>query len=294
MRIALIADSHLSPRAPECIANWQAARVAVERLGIDLTVHLGDISLDGQNDSKDLTFAAARVREWPTEMRCVPGNHDLGDGSGEAPLNQRLLAAYRGLFGPDRWWVNAGAWRLVGINAQLLGTGSPEEAEQWRWLEELASAPQTPMPTMLFLHRPAAPRPGDPKVLGRYVVERARHRLLRGPLHPTLRAVVSGHTHQTLDATEDGVRHLWIPSSAFVMPDWMQTRVGEKVVGLGLLELEGGSLRFDLWCPEGMLRHDLSLMPVFRAAAAPSVMGPRSTSSRNASSRETSGELAPN
>jgi len=32
MRIALITDSHLSPRAPECVANWHVAWRAVERL----------------------------------------------------------------------------------------------------------------------------------------------------------------------------------------------------------------------------------------------------------------------
>ena len=89
MRIALIADSHLSPRAPECVSNWEAARAAVAALGADLTVHLGDISLDGQSVPEDLAFAAARMGEWPTPIRCVPGNHDLGDGSGEAPLDLR-------------------------------------------------------------------------------------------------------------------------------------------------------------------------------------------------------------
>jgi len=41
MRIALIADTHLSARSPECVANWHAARRAVGRLGADLTVNLG-------------------------------------------------------------------------------------------------------------------------------------------------------------------------------------------------------------------------------------------------------------
>ena len=272
MRIALIADSHLSLRAPECIANWNAAGAAIERLGPDLTVHLGDISLDGQNVPQDLAFAAEQVRDWPTAIRCVPGNHDLGDGSGEAPLDPRLLARYRQLLGPDRWCLNAGGWRLMGINAQLLGTGSIEETEQWQWLEARTSGRPTPMSTVLFLHRPLARvRAWDPKDRGRYVVKAARERLLRGPLRSTLRAVVSGHTHQALDVTEDGVRHLWIPSSGFVIPDEMQARVGEKVVGIGLLELEGRTLRFDLWCPDGMLRHDLSLMPALHALEAPSL-----------------------
>ena len=123
MRIALIADTHLSARSPECVANWHAARRAVGRLGADLTVDLGDITLDGQTHGDELAFASRLMQPWPTEMRCVPGNDDLGDGSGESPLDERLLRAYRDIFGPDHWVIKAGDGKLLGINAQLLGTG---------------------------------------------------------------------------------------------------------------------------------------------------------------------------
>jgi len=73
----------LSARSPECVANWHAARRAVERRGANLTVHLGDITLDGQVHSDELAFAARLMQQWHTEVRCMPGNHDLGDGSGE-------------------------------------------------------------------------------------------------------------------------------------------------------------------------------------------------------------------
>lgn len=266
MRIALVADSHLSPRAPECVANWQAATRAVERLSPDLTVHLGDISLDGQTHPEELDFAAELVQGWPTEMRCLPGNHDMGDGSGEAPLDDALLASYRHLFGPDHWSVTVDGWQILGINAQLLGSGTPQEMEQWRWLESLACANAAPTRTALFLHRPLARvRPDDPKDRGRYVARAARERLLDGPLKPTLRLVISGHTHQYLDAVASGVRNVWMPSSAFVLPDEMQARVGEKVVGIGLLELDHETMRFDLCCADGMIRHELSAMPVFQA-----------------------------
>ena len=272
MRIALIADSHLSPRSPECVANWHAARRAVERLASDLTVHLGDISLDGQTRPEELEFAAQLTRRWSTRMLCLPGNHDIGDGSGEEPLDGRLLDAYLRLFGADHWCTAGDRWQLIGINAQLLGSGTPHEERQWRWLDALAAGTSKSTRTALFLHRPLARvRPQDPKRRGRYVAEAARERLLDGPLKRTLRLVVSGHTHQYLDQELRGVRHVWMPSSAFVLPDAMQTRVGEKLVGVGLLELNRETLRFDLWCPDGMIRHDLSTMAVFSdlgAAAA--------------------------
>ena len=268
MRIALISDTHLSPRSPECVANWHAARRAVERLRPDATVHLGDITLDGQRHGDELAYAAALVQRWPTEMRCLPGNHDMGDASGEAALDGALLANYQRLFGADRWSVTIDGWQLLGINAQLLGSDTPQELEQWRWIDKMAVSLQHGTRTALFLHRPMVRVvPNDENKKGRYIADTACDRLLSGPLSHTLKLVVSGHTHQYLDRIVAGVRHVWMPSAGFVLPDEMQLRVGEKVVGLGLLELDADTMRFDLWCPDGMMRHVLSSMAAFQALA---------------------------
>lgn len=266
MRIALIADTHLSTRSPECVANWHAARRAVERLAVNLTIHLGDITLDGQTHGDELAFASRLIQQWPTEMRCVPGNHDLGDGSGEMPLDTRMMGAYRDMFGPDRWVVKAGDWMLLGIDAQLLGSGSAQELALWQWMDDQAIGAGTTSNTALFLHRPVLrPHSGELARKGRYVASGATERLLNGPLKSTLRLVVSGHTHQYLDITVDGVRHVWMPSTAFILPDDMQARIGEKLVGIGLLDFSDGAARFDLWCPDGMTRHDVSTLTFFRA-----------------------------
>lgn len=272
MRIALIADTHLSARSPECVANWHAARRAIKRLGADLTVNLGDITLDGQTHHDELAFASRLMKYWPTEMLCVPGNHDLGDGSGERPLDDRLLRAYADNFGPDRWVARVGRWKLLGINAQLLGSGSAREAELWAWIAEQAGPSPEHAHSALFLHRPVL-RQGSGERLGkgRYVSLAAADRLLRGPLKSTLRLIVSGHTHQYLDVTVDGVRHLWMPSTAYVLPDEMQTRIGEKLVGIGMLELGGDAAHLDLCCPDGMMRHDVSRLKCFRAMSGEAV-----------------------
>lgn len=269
MRVALIADTHLSDRSPECVANWHAARRAVERLDVELTVHLGDITLDAQHEPAELAFAGRLVAAWPTAMRCLPGNHDMGTASGETGFDAQRLAAYELAFGADHWWLRGSGWHLVGLNAQLFGTGSAEEALQWRWLDAAASDFAPGERCALFLHRPLVrPSSGDRVRVGRYVCEAAAERLLGGPLAPSLRLVVSGHTHQYLDFSERGVRHLWIPSSGFVLPDTMQPRIGEKLVGIGVLELHQGDAAFDLWCPDGMVRHDLMGLAPYEALAA--------------------------
>ncbi len=187
MRIALIADTHLSARSPECVANWHAARRAVMRLSADLTIHLGDITLDGQTHTEELAFASRLIEQWPTEMRCVPGNHDLGDGSGERPLSVGLLDAYAKVFGADRWAVRAGNWQMLGINAQLLGSGAEQELALWRWIDDQASSRgSASVHTALFLHRPAwRPSSGELPRKGRYVPREAAERLLMGALQPT-------------------------------------------------------------------------------------------------------------
>jgi 3',5'-cyclic AMP phosphodiesterase CpdA len=281
MRIAVIADSHLSERAPECVSNWDVAAAAVARLGAELTIHLGDISLDGQNHLDELLFAAEAVRRWPTPMLCLAGNHDMGDGSGEVPLDHGRLAHYRRAFGPDRWAVRADRWELIGLNAQLLGTGTPAEDEQWQWLDAHLEQSIEPQHRMLLLHRPLVrPNAVERERRGRYVVEAAARRLLSGGLRDSLRFIVSGHTHQHLDRREANVRHVWMPSTAFVLPDAMQARVGEKVVGLGLIDVTGGSARIDVLVPDGMTRYLLTELAVFAELAhgtAPALQGSTST-----------------
>jgi hypothetical protein len=49
------------------------------------------------------------------------------------------------------------------------------------------------------------------------------------------------------------------------IPDTDQDRVGEKVTGLGLLELKGDEYRFDLVCPDGLARNSFVDQPFYRA-----------------------------
>jgi|SRR5215469_3034323 len=264
MRIALLSDSHLAAIAPACNANWQAVREYVTRCGADLTVHLGDITLDAETDPSQLEVVSAMCDAWPSSLLFLPGNHDIGDNPpapdvpAKHPLDRELLERYRRSFGPDFWTANADGWLIIGLNAQLFGSGSAEEADQWRWLEQCINAAGR-RPVILMQHKPLFQNTRDdarPHI--RYVPMEPRRRLLAMLASLNLRIVFSGHTHQYLDRTFDGVRHIWIPSTSFFIPDNAQERVGEKVTGLGLLEIDGEHYRFDLVCPEGVVRHNLT------------------------------------
>jgi predicted phosphodiesterase len=268
MHLALIADSHLSERAPECVSNWRAAARAVAMSGADLTIHLGDITLDGERRFDEISFAAGLIRHWPTPMCCVLGNHDMGTGSGEQPLHSQAHSRCVAAFGLDRWKLSVQGWTLIGINAQLLGTDSVEASAQHDWVHEVAQRLTKADRVALFIHRPVKrPSIDEGMLSGRYVPTASARWLLDGPLRSALRLVVSGHTHQALDFTADGVRHIWVPSSSFVISDALQKPVGKKVVGLGWLDLDPGRFEYMQLATPGAVEHELTRLGFYNELA---------------------------
>lgn len=250
MRLALIADSHLSIRSPECAANWHAVEQSIAQSDVDATVHLGDLSFDGEHDPSEFEHAAELLEDWPTPIRVVPGNHDVGSGCGEAALSRDSLRRFRRCIGSDWWAFAVQGWWLVGVNAQLFASGTDEEQAQWAWLDGFAQRLSRDDKVVLFTHRPmhrpeqdALPPPG------RYLPEVAATRLVGGPLWPRVRLVVSGHVHQALRCQGRGRDHLWVPSCAFLLPDAQQPRVGIKAVGCTLLDLSDDRLPSELRLP---------------------------------------------
>jgi 3',5'-cyclic AMP phosphodiesterase CpdA len=269
MRIVAVTDSHLAPHAAAFNDNWHAVRAYVKQVQPDLTVHLGDITVDGVKDPSQFAHVQAITAAWPTPLRYLPGNHDIGDNppgpdlvAGE-PLRQSSLDAYRTAFGQDYWSFTADGWCLLGLDAQLMGTGTADEARQWDWLASVLSA-SAGMPAVLFLHKPLFQgSPTDDRPHHRYVPAAPRRRLLELLAAVRLHLVVSGHTHQYRDHRVDGVRHVWLPSTAFFLPDELQDRIGEKVTGLGVIELAPGHVRVDLVCPDGVTRHNVLDYPIY-------------------------------
>jgi 3',5'-cyclic AMP phosphodiesterase CpdA len=270
MRLLLVTDTHLAPGAAPCNENWRAAKDFARGCGADLTVHLGDITLDGTEDPAQHEWALAESADWPTPLRFLPGNHDIGDnppGAGvkaKQPLKLDQLLAYRRSYGSDYWTIDAQPWQVIGLNAQLFGSASAAEAEQWAWLGAcLAEARGRRL--ALLLHKPLfLDDPADASPHIRYVPQPQRRWLMELLAPCDLRLVLSGHAHQFLDRVLDGVRHVWLPSAAFIIPDARQERIGEKVTGLGLLELTPDGHRFELVTPAGMAQHTLD-HPAFDA-----------------------------
>jgi hypothetical protein len=84
----------------------------------------------------------------------------------------------------------------------------------------------------LFVHKPLFDRHEDETALGgRFLNPGSRHRLLAalGTRRPAV--VACGHVHQHRDGDGGGMRCVWAPSTAFVLPDSRQPRYGLKEVG---------------------------------------------------------------
>src|SRR5262249_34840648 len=142
MRIAVVADSHLAPNAHAFNRNWGAVADFVRASDIDVTVHLGDVTVDGLADAEQFGYVRRMTFAWPTPMRYLPGNHDIGDnppGPGVAPehaLDPGRLSDFRAALGPDYWVFAADGWRVIGLDAQLFGSDSAAETAQWAWLSD--------------------------------------------------------------------------------------------------------------------------------------------------------------
>jgi predicted phosphodiesterase len=262
VKIILVTDTHLSSRAPAFNANWEVAKQWIAGQEADAVIHLGDITADGVAHMGEMEFAAGCFAGVNPAPRFVPGNHDIGDPptapgrASEHPLKVERLAQYHEAFGPGCWWFRADGWRCIGLNAQLFGSGEVAEDEQFDWLARLVTESSERL--ALFLHKPLF-RDGwdDGQVHTRYVPSIARERL-RAILPPErLGIVASGHAHQARRLEHDGTAHIWVPSTSFCIPDAAQEKIGEKIVGLVVLKLDGSGFSATFVTPDGMIRHNL-------------------------------------
>lgn len=234
-RVVVVSDSHFSPRTPEAERNWDAVVHRVGNARPDLVIHAGDVSVDGAHRPDELRQARAQLDRLPVPWHIVPGNHDVGDNTlGDDDLTGDRLARWREVFGRDLWRAEVGVWRLVGVNAQLFGTGEPAEDDQWEFLEDVLGEAER---TVFITHKPLTA--GDEELASapsyRFVPSPARGRLQDLCRAGGVEVVVSGHVHQRRRLDAAGMTHLWATTTWAVLPDELQPVIGAK--RCGILEL---------------------------------------------------------
>ncbi len=233
MRIIQISDTHLSVRHKHFAGNNAAIARWLGTEKPDLVINTGDLSMDGARLFDDQAYAAGWHAALGVPVLSVPGNHDVGDLVAFAPtqpVNAERLTQWQGLFGPDMWVHDLPGWRLIGLNAMLMGTGLPEEAAQEAWLRAAVASDSL---VGVFLHKPLfIDRPEEP-ARGYWTVPPApRARVLAILAGCRLAFVSSGHLHIARRLQHDGVEHIWCPAASFVVGPFQEELGGARVPGV--------------------------------------------------------------
>ncbi len=247
MQLIFLSDTHLADDRPFFVSNFHALVAHIADRGAAFVVNGGDVALDGPDNDGHIAHARALHDRLTVPWRAVPGNHDLGNAAAVSgrpprqPITDARRARWRRHFGEEWWTQEVGGWTLVGINAQLMGSGLPAEEEQWQWLAG-ALAAADPRPVGLITHRPLfnegpLQEPTEQGAEGRYLAPEPRRRLLGLIAGSTVRLVASGHAHQFRHTAHDGVDYVWAPSTAFVLPEALQPTLGARDVGFVDIDL---------------------------------------------------------
>ncbi|WP_198174391.1 metallophosphoesterase family protein [Mesorhizobium xinjiangense] len=219
MRVVQISDVHLSRKHGFFVENWWNTVRHVNALSPDLVVITGDLAINGPDEDDELAFARSELARLAPPWRAIAGNHDVGDEPPGQDAKQLIdmprLARWRRTIGADHWAETIGRWRLIGLNAQLYGSGLDAETEQQSWLEEQLTGDGFDG-IGVFLHKPLfIEGMGDPASAA-CVTPVPRERLLSTFAAAPVRFVASGHLHCHTILTHSGIDLIWAPSTAFL------------------------------------------------------------------------------
>ncbi|KAB1111238.1 metallophosphoesterase [Neorhizobium galegae] len=232
MKIIQITDTHFSPEKSHFNGNWAPLLTWIEDSRADLIIHTGDLTVDGADKPEDITFCMDLMRQVSVPMLIVPGNHDVGHLPGSAqPVNAERLERWREFAGEDRWFHDAGEWRLVGLNSLLLGQENEEEEAQFEWLTKTLEG-RNSRRLALFAHKPLfvdEPHEGDTGYWGARPKERARLFDLFAAHDVALFA--SGHLHWAWQGRHENIALTWGPSAAFIIDKLEREMPGERLIG---------------------------------------------------------------
>ena len=237
-RVALVSDTHVNESedrsASPYPANAQAngrARYAFSQINQSLpafAIHLGDM-INPVPELPTYAEAAERfhtlARGLTVPLHLIPGNHDIGDKPvawmPAGMVDHEGIAQYRRYFGRDFHSLDHGGCHFVIINAPLINSGNPEEAEQRAWLEADLKA-HSKSRVFLFTHYPIyVSDPAEPESYDN-IDEPGRSWLLGLIAAYRPEAVFAAHVHNfwydRIGATESYV----VPSTCFVRHDYSE------------------------------------------------------------------------
>lgn len=251
-KILQISDTHLSGRLNHFQTNNELMLEVMKGCTHDLIVHTGDITMDGIRYAEDFEFCHEFYDGLERKVFFLPGNHDVGDNpqlarsareNGSA-IDEERMQRYLQFYQSDRWSVDRGSWRLLGINSLLIGSGLARERQQNAWVaDQLADIGDRHL--ALFTHQPLFVDEPDPIELTYWTVDPQGRESLRFLMeHPNLRLIASGHLHQQRSRIHNRINLEWCPSIAFTTRERLVPEMGgqRKVGYLEHVFAENGSV----------------------------------------------------
>jgi hypothetical protein len=191
----------------------------------------------------------------------IAGNHDIGESPLairlQQPINVERMSRWQRHYGPSRWCRDIGAWRLIGIDTALLGSGDPEEEAQQDFLER-ALRKRSGKPVMLFQHLPPFENNADDTGFTAAAVPYApRVRLLETYLRHGVTVIACGHLHVYRQMEYRGIQIVWAPATSFFnIVEKQRSGLGVPRAGYVEWRLEGRSIGHRLAEPPLMITHD--------------------------------------
>jgi hypothetical protein len=235
MRVVQLSDIHISgTRAvqgswgPHCGPGFLVAQLAA--LQPDCIVVTGDLSANDPDEIMD-AHAAQRwleglAAELGVQLLVIPGNHDVGENEyhpdvAEAwrgrPVSSRRVQSFAHRWGSDHFVADWGDVLSIGINSQLLGSGTGEERDQNIWLTECLTGLNRPW--VLWSHQPFelpdGSSPGSHWALPPLAARGSpwHSEGIRAPA-----AIFSGHLHAYAAHSAGPTVHVSCPSAAYTIP----------------------------------------------------------------------------
>ena len=148
-RVVQVSDTHFSAAVGEP-PQWTALKAWLLDDPPDLVVHTGDVVFEDPDDEADRSAARRMFDDLDLAQVFIPGNHDVGFYDEPQQLAGRLDVFSR-TWGGDRFLRDLGAWRLIGVNAYLLGHDSSLGRTHDAWF---ADATDTDRFKFVFVHQP--------------------------------------------------------------------------------------------------------------------------------------------
>jgi len=237
-----VTDIHVgSPRsfrfAPAWNEQWKTARQQIIDCEPDLLLLGGDLTRDGSLHRFELEAIKADLDSLPFPYRVTPGNMDTGNKhtDKQGPNSKRddialnlasaQLKQFEDVFGPHCWSFVHKNVRFSSFCDMVAGSGLPEEAGLWPWLETQHREPRAGhhvwmIHSALFTQRLDEPNYDitDRKQYHDWyfgIDEPHRGRIMRVLKDTGAGLLLSGHVHCRKRHEAEGVRFHINPSTAF-------------------------------------------------------------------------------